>query len=996
MDRSWVAGVLLAFCSLTASVAWANALSLPAGRDAVRLPFLFESEPGDPAGLLLSDREAFVGLGWDETALHVSVEALDEVRPGDGVTVRIGEREFAFDIRGAKRFEASVPWTDAGLAAADGTKFRLDVLRTRAAGVRGADQLGGTDVVLKRAASGWGFSNPIHLGDTWFDTKFRFNAAADGKAQLFFVVRGTRPLNFVLNTPFGVRSGRTSEMALTGGSMDRGILLMRVTDADGSQIFSGDWNFRKNAPLALRVFRSDVARDLLKLETDNRIGPDEDYRVRLTMKDRKDGAVVWEKTAPAVRCRGITNEVFDVSDLKPGCYNAHYAFLAPDGRVIDEGLRYYAKEDGRAPWSGIALGAEDEVPAPWTNPVAEDGAFSCWGRKMALGGAGLVTSLVSQGREALKDPVAVVLNGRRLAFASTCVKRRNAGADYRLTAEGAPVSAALSAEFDGFLWFDLTWGGKPSEEVRSLDIEIPLDRANLSGLEVGPGGFFRTFGATNAVWKVDPTQLPCLWIGDGLTGLMAGVDSIRGTHLKDPSGAFEIRVGPDAASVVFHLVDTPFRAEAPRTFGFYLEGTPSHPKNNALAMIPREKVRSWTGAVGSCFDATMEGFVNEEKCARFRRGQEQGENVYYYFAVQGTSPYQPWWGRFGDAWTRFGDPALWYDETKERPSDERRNRELGSWLWTCLGDGDFADFKLWTIDWFLNEGRYKAENLYFDLAQPGRCRTPWHRCCWTDDFGRRRTSWDVKEVRELNLRAYRLLKRKNPEGTIFGHSGTFRGPSDVFFDRMVRGENYCDAVARKESYYDILNPEDMQVKYASRSNEYVIDMLPQIVRGMIMCGKQEKVKNYDPLAPEEDRAIRHATAYFKIHDLLVATGVDGRNDGPQWQVVEKYIASMGATRDYRAYYHPDCPVTVSAPDRLFLYAWFRGAGKTLLILLNDTDADKAETVSVKGLAGIGRDLFGKGTCDLTSGGCTLTLGPRESRFFAFCESNGKNITQGGN
>ena len=970
---------------LLAQTVLAFNLVIPDGRDAVAFPFLYEAERGDPAGLLLSDRPVMLRLGWDDAALYVGVEAQDEVLAGDGLCVRLAGKDFPFDLGGRKSFVASVPWRETTVTPTEGATFKLDILRTRAKGVRGADRLGVCDVTLSRTASRWAFATPIRLGDRWFESKFSFTAAAAGKAQFMFNVWGYRPLNFFLNTSPRLKKGELREFPLSGGSMDRGNLGVRVTDVDGRSLFSGNWCFRANEPVVLRVIRSLPERDLLLLETDNRVYPGEDYRVRLTMKDwATDQTNVWEKTVPAVQCRGVTNEVYDVRDLKPGCYNAHYAVLAPDGRTVKEGRRYYAKEDVKPEWLGLGLGEEDDVPPPWTKPEAADGTFACWGRTHRLGGEGLVSEIVSQGRRILAGPVAVVLNGQRLAFDATCVRRRNAGADYALTARMGDVRASLSAEFDGFLWFDLTWGGARAGEVRSLDVELPLDRSALAGMEVGPSGFFRVFGPTNAVWRINPTQWPCFWAGDGITGVMAGIDSIRGTHLKNPAGAFEICVGPTSAKLTMHLVDTPFVPTESRTFGFYVEATPSHPRNNACALVPREKVRFWTGQVARFFDAAMPDMMDEQRCAMFRRLQAKGEWVHYYYSVKGTSPYQPWWGRFGQDWSRFNDPANWYNETKRKPpKDEDVQREHGNWVRTCVNDRNFADHKIWSIDFLLETPKYEVMNLYFDLAQPSPCNNERHGCLWKDDFGVSRLTWDVRAMRTMNLRAYRLLKRKNPQGVIIGHSGTFRGPSDVFFDRMVRGEHYCGAVSRNGNYYGVLNPEDMQVKYASRANEFVIDMLPQIVRAMAMYGQIDKLKTYNPLEPESDRAIRHATAYFKVHDLLVATGVDSRKDGPQWQVAEQCIAKLGADRVFKAYYHPDCPVSVSEPERLFLYALFSGGGRSLLILLNDTDEEKTKTLSVKGLSGIGQDLFKGGTLDLSAGSATVTLPPRESRFYLF-------------
>lgn len=89
----------------------------------------------------------------------------------------------------------------------------------------------------------------------------------------------------------------------------------------------------------------------------------------------------------------------------------------------------------------------------------------------------------------------------------------------------------------------------------------------------------------------------------------------------------------------------------------------------------------------------------------------------------------------------------------------------------------------------------------------------------------------------------------------------------------------------------------------------------------------------------------------------------------------------------------DLPVTISAkrdgsvrvfsPNPRFLYALFSGKGRRLLMLLNDTDEEVMETVSVKRLASSGKDIFNGRMFDFTSGRCDVRLPPRESLCILF-------------
>jgi hypothetical protein len=190
------------------------------------------------------------------------------------------------------------------------------------------------------------------------------------------------------------------------------------------------------------------------------------------------------------------------------------------------------------------------------------------------------------------------------------------------------------------------------------------------------------------------------------------------------------------------------------------------------------------------------------------------------------------------------------------------------------------------------------------------------------------------------------------------------------------GETYDRFIRGTMSYYDVLNPEMMQIQYASRSAEVVVDMLPQIDRAMSMYSP-EKLKTYNPHSPENDRINRHATAYFKIHDLEVTPQGRGAD---QWSKPDEVMRSFGPSRRHSAYYHAHCPVSVSQRDPRFIYAQFSGNGKRLVILLNDTDNEVSNDVKIKGVSSVGKDIFSSKEYDFTSGACRVTLPPRESAF----------------
>ena len=149
------------------------------------------------------------------------------------------------------------------------------------------------------------------------------------------------------------------------------------------------------------------------------------------------------------------------------------------------------------------------------------------------------------------------------------------------------------------------------------------------------------------------------------------------------------------------------------------------------------------------------------------------------------------------------------------------------------------------------------------------------------------------------------------------------------------------------------------------------------------CWAPHLNKTYSSTSPENDRAIRHFTAYAKIHDLLIQRSPNAP-EGVQFYKVDAPIRRIRAAGGYSAYHLGGKPaVSVSKPDPRFLWAWFADANEAVLVLLNDTDAEVKETVSVKGLSAKGKEMLDGTQFDFADGSCELTFGPRAAKFISF-------------
>ena len=835
---------------------------------------------------------------------------------------------------------------------------------------------------LSDGAARYFLPSMTELAEKRLDSTVKVAPRKDGTVKVSSRFKGPRSPIYRQFKQAKAKAGETVELHLLGDeTTDLGFVDFDLRDVDGTRLFwTHEWEFRaRDLKFALRSLHTDVAALQMIVRTDNWFGYDTNHTLRIEMDDFATGTRVWERTVPALPTQrpgnrnadGIANQRVDIKTLPPGEYKCYVTLVDPSGGEHGRDYRNYAKPDGKAPWEGTTYGSEDTVPPPWTKPVWRNDGFSCWNREVRFGGDGLVSSVVSAGREMLAAPVEISWNGKPLKFAVSLAKANVADAFYELKAEGVPVSARVRAEFDGVMWFELFY----APPVDSVSVVVRARRSEVIGFDDGMSmkeKILFTKGQTY-VREYDPTYMARWWMGDTI-GLMGGVDCWRGYHVKNVKRLFRIEADDSVVAMTTRIVDTPLAVGIRQKAGFYLQATPTKPKNRVLAALPPSMIRSWTGHLGYFFEDKTPSRLDLSKNVAFEKDKREGKRVFYYNATSGVSTVFPWWGWFGDDWTINVDSEIYAEEI---PFKTEESKHRSPWVCGCTDVKSFFEFKLKDVCDFLWNKDLNIRDLYFDLTEPKVCWNRRHGCSYRDEFGNQKFGYCTASYHELLKRIYREMKKKNPDSAFLGHILRSRSPAENFFDALTMGEGYDRDICYSLAYYDVLTPDLMRILYASRASEVTMRLLPQMSRAIKMY--RGDLKNYDPNEPRYDRANRHAAAYFKIHDLsIVASSV-----GEQWVKPDATLAGFGRDRTHSAYYKPGCPIAVSAPGPRFIYALYSGNGQHLLILLNDTDKDVKETVSVKGLSGKGTDIFGNGTYDFADGSCAFELPPRESRFVLF-------------
>lgn len=875
---------------------------------------------------------------------------------------------FWWDAKAFHAGDKAFVWEELGTVPTNGATFkvRYGTIDRRPADIS-------CTIDLSRPRFEVGSFGPI--GDSDVKTCVRVHATKDGEMRSVFGAQGQTPDYMNYTKSFPVKRGGVGEIEIAGRGSASGVVWYELYDTDGTLVCSSSGTYRApGLKFDYQYVWTDAAKKRLHLVTMNWTdGEPGDYALRLTAKDLKtDTLGSWTKTVALRKAWGEETYEFDVADLPEGFYKMHVDYLDAAGKVVRSDFFRYMKPAEKMPWEGTTLGAEDTVPPPWTKPAfGEDGTFRCWNREIRFGGKGLVTSILNGGRETLTEPVAVLLDGKPLAFAVELVRKRVSSAVYRLKAKGADISVLAECDFDGYVRFRLRYG----KGVKDLAFRIGVRRDALVAFDDSTqAGKKLLIGGETFDFDLDLSQKQWWWLA-GKRGLMGGVLNLHDFHLKDLARGCHVAATADAVAVTTRFVDCEQTADAQRTVQFFLEPTPVKPKDYSFASADMSKLVLWTGYLCEYYETKYPGFGVPELLKRYGDRIKNGDRVFTYCATKGVSPESPFWGWYGMDWNQNG--ISYY--AHEVPLSGKK-RVTNNWAYGCPNSKSFFEQKLWGVNWYLNEAIPETKDLYFDLAPAGRCcRNAQHGCAWKDDFGRTMYDASLQSVRELHKRAYRLVKAKNADGTMYGHTAESHTPADVFFGLICMGESLChDVYLHGNTYYEVFTPELMQTMFVPSSIENTVVVNAQFGRALHCFADEKTRKNYPWNSPEVRRAIRHFIAYMKMHDISIELG-----EHDYYSVTEKAYCKLGERRTHDAYYLDGASVTLSAPGPRQLWSYDDNGQESILVVLNDTDKPVRQTVQVKGLAKKGMDILNKASYDFTSGSCTFDLGPREAKLIRF-------------
>ena len=452
-------------CSFGRSTAVQDGKVSP-GEYSAAFSFTFAVDCQDRLGMVLEENPMRTWYAWDDANIYIAARY---ATPSPDETVRVealfsasGNKSardvvrFAFDGNGNTpagatgkllreeghvTLEAAIPWKSIGASCRPGVPVFLNIARISSkAGsspVVGATARGPVDdasvflsFMPSENVSRWSygpFGQTMKTGRV--SPSLEAVAAMDGEMYSDIVASVRLPPRFFWRKRVKCRKGEKIALSEDAPAFPTGRYMITLKDADGTRIVDASYPYHDDTKVAYVGFLTDPKTKELQLVTANWLSAGEKCLAHLVFKDYEtEKKVVWEADVPIKAKRGTFEQNLDITKLPPGRYLVEWSFLDGCGKKLDSGIGYYAKPDGKAPWDDCTAGMEDTVPSPWTAPVFGDDNVCVWGRSMRLGGGGLLSSAVSQGKELLAEPVRLVLGGKPLEFDVKRIEKRNSSA----------------------------------------------------------------------------------------------------------------------------------------------------------------------------------------------------------------------------------------------------------------------------------------------------------------------------------------------------------------------------------------------------------------------------------------------------------------------------------------------------------------------------------------------------------------------------------------
>jgi len=275
-------------------------------------------------------------------------------------------------------------------------------------------------------------------------------------------------------------------------------------------------------------------------------------------------------------------------EIPYGDYTLMVTLFRKNGAVAGKDEMFFRRPKRPEVWENNELGKQKIVPPPWT-PMTwneKNNAVTCWNRTYTFGGSILPEKIVSGKTELFASPARLLLNGKAIGTkADIKAEKVTADAvDLSGSADSADftVKSAVHAEFDGFIWFDVTLTPKKeSVEVQNLFLEFPFNKESSTlfnsmtkyYVDYKPGAY----GAFKA-FSLDLYRVPrAMFVGNDHSGMEWVCETMPDWYNNQPQKSLQLIPGTKENLLRLNLIDHPVKIVKALTYSFGIQATPVRP-----------------------------------------------------------------------------------------------------------------------------------------------------------------------------------------------------------------------------------------------------------------------------------------------------------------------------------------------------------------------------------------------------------------------------------
>ena len=659
--------------------------------------------------------------------------------------------------------------------------------------------------------------------------------------------------------------------------------------------------------------------------------------------DAKTGKAVYQKRFYSDKPLYVLP--VDENAIPFGDYKIKVTLFRKNGNIAGKEEMDFRRAQRPEVWENNNIGKLDIVPVPWT-PMqwnAKSNTISCWNRDYRFGSSIMPESIVTGKEELFTSPVRLLLDGKAIGGDAVITGKKATPSAVDISASasapGFDIKSEVHAEFDGFLWFDITFTPTAKNvKVKSLILDFPFRKETSTlfnsmtkyYLDYKPG----SYGLFQA-YNMDLYRVPrVMFVGNDNCGFEWVCETMPDWYNGKPQNALQLIPGKNENLLRLNFIDKAVTIDRPLTFSFGIQATPVRPMAKKWRHLRAGSKKAdgfqpfWeaTNRHSSLNPAHLRPDY-EKDLARIRKiyGREL-----LYLAGFTNNPYYPEWPYWCLTWSKTQPDAGFYGSINAP-------REI--FAWNCPVPETQRDWYLYYLDNFMK--KYGHKDLYFDNQDAQLCSNSVHGCGFKGSDGNVWPTYNLRATRDLTKRIYILQKSQFPDALIMRHmSSKAVTPTISFADLWIDGELYCKTVGVEEDYKNVFDPD--MIRACFRSVNYGVPnyFIPQFQRAIRyhspIPNRYFKDWTHKHLHLYQDK-LRHFTGYMLVNDVLVWP-VMGISYDKVWEIFDEF--KFDGNEKFVFYADPASPFGYN--ERLLMVSTFVLDGRVMIIVMNDTKEPVSE------------------------------------------------------